>query len=161
MLYLDLFAALERHGIAYVLVGGLAVSLHGIERSTMDIDICVAMTSENLSSLVSMAREVGMTPQLPVPLETLTHLDTLKEWHTERNLEAFALRAPGMTGVTLDILLFPPIPFDEMRQRAVCLDVAGTPVRLVSVPDLIAMKEAVGRPIDLADVAHLRRLNSP
>lgn len=37
MFYLDLFAALHRHQVEYVLIGGLAVSLHGIEPATMDI----------------------------------------------------------------------------------------------------------------------------
>lgn len=160
MFYLELFAALDRHAVEYLLVGGLAVSLHGIERATMDIDICVAMTPGNLAALVAMARDLGLTPQLPVPLDTLTELETLREWHEARNLAAFALRAPGMAGVTLDVLLFPPVTFEEMRPRAVRLEVAGTPVCLVCIPDLIALKEAVGRPIDLADVAHLRRLQS-
>lgn len=94
MFYLDLFSALNRR-VDYALIGGLAISLHGIERATMDIDVTVAMTPGNLSSLVDMARELGMTPVLPVPLEALSDLDQLAQWHRERNLEAFALRAPG------------------------------------------------------------------
>lgn len=39
-------------------------------------------------------------------------------------------------------------------------DVAGVPVRLASVQDLIALKAAVARPIDLADIEHLKRLPS-
>jgi len=70
MFYLDLFSALNRR-VDYVLIGGLAISLHGIERATMDIDVTVAMTPDNLSSLVETARELGMTPVLPVPLDTL------------------------------------------------------------------------------------------
>lgn len=44
MFYQDLFSAFSRHQVDYVLIGGLAVSLHGIERATMDIDVTVAMT---------------------------------------------------------------------------------------------------------------------
>jgi len=43
MFYLDLFSALNRR-VDYVQIGGLAISLHGIERATMDIDVTVAMT---------------------------------------------------------------------------------------------------------------------
>lgn len=94
MFYLDLFAALKRR-VDYVLIGGLAVALHGIERATMDIDVTVAMTPDNLKALVNMARELGMTPVLPVPPEALSDLDQLAQWHRERNLEAFKLRTPG------------------------------------------------------------------
>ncbi len=157
MFYLDLFAALNRK-VDYVLIGGLAIALHGIERATMDIDVTVAMTSDNLASLVGTARELGMTPVLPVPLDALSDLDQLAQWHRERNLEAFALRAPGLAGVTLDVLLYPPVDYKDMRSRAVRFQAGNVPVVVASIDDLISMKQAVGRPIDLADIEHLKRL---
>lgn len=160
MFYLDLFAALNRR-VDYVLIGGLAISLHGIERATMDIDVTVAMTPGNLSSLVDMARELGMTPVLPVPLDSLSDLDQLAQWHRERNLEAFALRAPGQAGVTLDVLLYPPVDYAGLRRRAVTFQAGGIPIVVASIDDLIALKQAVGRPIDLADIEHLKRLKGP
>jgi hypothetical protein len=157
MFYLDLFAALNRR-VDYVLIGGLAIALHGIERATMDIDVTVAMTPGNLSALVAMARELDMTPVLPVPLEALSNVDLLAQWHRERNFEAFALRAPGLSGVTLDVLLYPPLDYADMRRRAVTFQAGSVPVVVASIDDLIAMKQAVGRPIDLADIEHLKRL---
>lgn len=158
MFYLDLFSALERHKVEYVLIGGLAVSLHGIERATMDIDVTVAMTPENLSALVAMARELGMTPVLPVDLNTLSDIDQLAQWHQQRNLEAFALRAPGHAGITLDILLYPSVDFSGMRERAVTYNAGSVPVIVACIDDLIALKQAIGRPIDLTDIEHLKRL---
>lgn len=158
MFYQDLFAAFSRHQVDYVLIGGLAVSLHGIERSTMDIDVTVAMTPDNLSALVAMAHELGMTPVLPVDLNTLTDIEQLATWHRERNLQAFALHAPGLTGITLDVLLYPPVNFIGMRERAVTFMAGDVSIVVVSVDDLIALKQAVGRPIDLADIEHLKRL---
>lgn len=158
MFYLDLFAALDRHHVDYVLIGGLAVSLHGVERATMDIDISVAMTPGNLGALADMAQELGMRPVLPVPLASLTDLAQLERWHRERQLEAFALSTPELRGVTLDILLYPPVDFQDMLSRAVRYDIRGTPVVVAAIDDLIALKEAVGRPIDLTDIAHLKRL---
>lgn len=158
MFYLDLFSALARHRVDYVLIGGLAVSLHGIERATMDIDVTVAMTPENLAALVEMARELGMVPVLPIGLEVLADLEQLAQWHRERNLEAFALRAPGRSGVTLDVLLYPPVNFNALQNHAVIFKAGDVPVVVASIDDLIAMKRAVGRPIDLADIEHLMRL---
>ena len=140
MFYLDLFAALNRR-VDYVLIGGLAISLHGIERATMDINVSVAMTPDNLSSLVEMARELGMTPVLPVALESLSDPEQLAQWHRERNLEAFALRAPGLSGVTLDVLLYPPVDYAQMRSRAVTFLAADVPIVVASIDDLIALKQ--------------------
>ena len=124
----------------------------------MDVDVAVAMTPNNLSALVDMARELGMTPVLPVDLNTLTDLERLAAWHRDRNLEAFALRAPGHAGVTMDVLLYPPVDFEGMRARAVTFKAEDVPVVVACVDDMIALKQAVGRPIDLADIEHLKRL---
>lgn len=160
MFYLDLFSALSRHRVEYLLIGGLAVSLHGVERATMDVDITVATSPENLAALLDTANELGLSPVLPVPLTSLTDIELLRRWHTERNLESFALRAPELAGVTVDILPFPPLDYGGMRGRAVMLEVGGVSIPVVSIPDLIALKRAAGRPIDLSDIVHLERIAS-
>nr|MDP2190755.1 hypothetical protein [Rhodoferax sp.] len=158
MFYLDLFSAFHRHKVDYVLIGGLAVALHGVERNTMDIDVAVVTSPENLAHLINAASELGLTPMLPVPLSTLADIDQLKRWHIERNLQAFALRAAGMAGVTVDVLLFPPVLPTDMCARAVVFDVSGVPVAVASIDDLVSLKQAVGRPIDLSDIEHLQRI---
>lgn len=82
MFYLGLFRALDDHRVEYALIGGLAVALHGVERNTMDIDISVVMSPENLQHLIAAARELGLTPMLPVPLETLADIEHLKRLHS-------------------------------------------------------------------------------
>jgi len=160
MFYLELFAALDRHKVDYLLIGGLAVSLHGVERATMDVDITVAMNPANLAALIDAAKELKLTPVLPVPLESLSNVELLRDWHAQRHLEAFALRTPELAEVTIDVLLFPPVEFAGMTARAVEFEIAGTAIKVVSIDDLIALKSAVGRPIDISDVEHLQRIKS-
>jgi hypothetical protein len=161
MFYLDLFSALDRHRVDYLLIGGLAVSLHGIERATMDVDISVALAPNNMQALVAASRELGLTPVMPVPLDSLTNPVQLKQWHAEKHMEVFALRTAELAGVTVDVLLYPPVDFDAMTGRAVVMDIAGVPIRVAAIDDLIALKQAVARPIDLSDIDHLRRLKNP
>lgn len=161
MFYLDLFAALNRHQVSYVLIGGLAVALHGVERNTMDVDVCVVVSSDNMSRLTAAAKELNLQPMLPVPLSALEDIDTLRRWHTERHLQAFALRSDQLAGVTLDVLLFPPVDPNDLVKRAQQLVIAGVPVALACIDDLIALKQRAGRPIDLADIEHLKRLQTP
>lgn len=160
MFYLELFSALSRHKVDYLLIGGLAVTLHGVERATMDVDITVAMNPGNLGALIDTAKELKLTPVLPVPLESLSNIELLRDWHAQRNLEAFALRTPELEGVTIDVLLFPPVDITGMLARAETFDVGGTAIKVVSIDDLIALKKAVGRPIDISDVEHLQRIKS-
>lgn len=160
MFYLDLFSALERHHVQYLLIGGLAVSLHEVERATMDVGITVAMQPDNLAALISMAQELKLSPALPIPLESLNNVSLLKEWHQTRNLSAFALRTEEIAGVTLGILLFPPLDFSEMQSRAVIFNIGNVKVQVTSIDDLIALKRAVGRPIDLSDIQHLEKIKT-
>jgi len=49
--FLEVFKALGQQKVDYVLIGGVAVILHGMERLTRDIDILVKMSSENIDKL--------------------------------------------------------------------------------------------------------------
>ena len=158
MFYLDLFSKLQQFEVQYLLIGGLAVSLHGVERATMDIDITVAMQPNNLDKLIACAESLNLKPVLPVPLASLKNIDLLKQWHQEKNLLAFALRTEELAGVTLDILLFPPIDFDNMQHRMAKFDIANVKVNVACIDDLIALKQAAGRAIDLSDIDHLNKL---
>jgi hypothetical protein len=55
----SLLAVLERHGVAYVLVGGYAARLHGSLRPTSDVDVTPATTEENLARLAAALTELG------------------------------------------------------------------------------------------------------
>jgi hypothetical protein len=157
MFYTDLFSALHRHEVEYALIGGLAIALHGVERNTMDIDIALVLSPGNVDRFLQAAQELSLTPVLPVPIATL------RDWHEHRHLQTFGLRAPGVagvTGVTLDVLLFPPVDAQPLHQRALLLDIAGAPVRVAAIDDLIALKQHAGRPLDLDDVAHLQHIKA-
>ena len=160
MFYLDLFGKLQQFEVQYLLIGGLAVSLHGVERATMDIDITVAMQPNNLDRLIACAESLNLKPVLPIPLSSLKNIEQLKQWHQEKNLLAFALRTEEIAGVTLDILLFPPIEFSKMQQNVTQFDIGNVKVNVASIDDLIALKRAAGRAIDLSDIEHLKKIKS-
>jgi hypothetical protein len=136
------------------------VALHGVERNTMDVDIALVLTPGNVDRFLQAAQDLGLTPALPVPIATLRDTDTLRDWHQHRHLQAFALRAPDAAGLTLDVLLFPPIDPHTLHERALGLDIAGVPVHVASIDDLITLKQHAGRSLDLDDVDHLQRIKA-
>lgn len=157
MLYLDLFRALAAHNIPYLLVGGLAVNLYGIPRLTMDIDLAVKFTRENVSALEDMFRELSLVPIQPVTVKQLADPAHREQLRVEKNMTAFSLRPPATMDPTIDLLLDPVWDFDAAWERRVIRKVGDVAINLASVPDLITMKLAIGRLQDLADVEHLRR----
>lgn len=57
--------------VQYVLVGGLAVQLHGYLRSAFGIDLVLAMNDENLVRFIAVAKRYGLVPTIPVSMESL------------------------------------------------------------------------------------------
>lgn len=160
MFYLDLFRALDRENVRYVLIGGLALNIHGVERATMDIDLMLAMDAENLEAFRRVAESLGMMPVLPVSMKDFADPATLQRWINEKHMLAFALRPQESSAPTIDILVHPKVAFDMAWARHVEKNLGDIHVRLVHIDDLIALKTETGRQRDVADVAALERLKT-
>lgn len=158
MFYLDLFRQLERQKVRYVLVGGLAMNLHGVPRATMDVDIMVALDEPNLRAFIDVARALQLKPVAPVPLEDLLDPAKRRQWAREKNMIAFGLQPLQPGAPTIDVLIEPPLDVNAALQRAQIRNVENTRVFLAAIEDLIYLKERTGRQQDQADIGHLRRL---
>ena len=158
MFYLELFKALADKEVRYLLIGGLAMNLHGVPRMTMDIDLVLALDNNNLENFIEVANNLHLQPILPIALTDLLDPAKRNHWASDRNMVAFALRPPNADGPTLDILIDPPIDIARALSRAVSRDLGQTKVALASIEDMITLKEKSGRKQDLADIEHLCRL---
>lgn len=148
-----IFAALERHGVEYLTIGGVAVNAHGHLRNTRDVDVMIEWTAENMQRLAAALAELqaklfGVDAEL-LDVDPLNPDDLLSGGN-------FTLRTASGG---LD--LFDPDeipggrPYEEMRPRAVEAIVAGVRIRAVGLDDLIRLKRESGRDRDLEDVATL------
>lgn len=157
MFYLNLFKALKTHNIDYLLVGGLAMNLHGVPRMTMDVDLVIALDSGNIAKLVSLAKELGLYPNVPVKLEDLAEANKRDALLAEKNLIALSLISNTPATPTVDIVIHHPLDFQLAFSKAVQRDISGTPVMLACIEDMIVLKKAAGRAQDLSDITHLER----
>jgi hypothetical protein len=159
MRYLDLFQALNEHQVRYLLVGGLAMNLHGVPRMTMDVDLVLALDSGNFARFLACAQAIGLTPIAPVSLVALADPVQRKDWVENKHMIAFGLRSTTASlPLTVDILIAPPIDIEAALNRASLRDVGGTPVALASIADMIQLKQHAGRAQDRSDIEHLERL---
>lgn len=142
--------------VDFVLIGGAAAIIRGVDRSTKDIDISASRSRPNLERLGSVL--IGLNARLrgaPSDLPFVPDVDTL------RRIDVLTLE----TGLGwLDILLAAAgcPPYEELRERAGTIDLDGIQIRVASTDDLIAMKATAGRPGDLEDIQMLevaRRLS--
>ena len=155
MLFADLFRALHADNVRYVLVGGLAGNLHGVDRSTFDIDLVLAMDDANLSHFVDMAKRLNLTPNIPVPMESHKSAALIDQWHREKGMIVFSFRSGDADANVIDVLVKPVVPFDELVKDATTAAFMGETVFIASKQHLIRLKSGTGRAKDAQDIAEL------
>lgn len=160
MFYLRLFRTLEQEKVRYLLVGGVAVNLHGAERMTMDVDLMLAMDRANLDRFRAAARSLRLKPAvLQVTLDQFCDAKTVESWVRDKHMLAFQLRGPELEAPSVDILVKPVVPFQAAYRRRKRMKMGGVNISVAASEDLIALKSGTGRKIDESDILALRRLN--
>jgi len=158
MFYLELFRALQEQKVRYLVVGGVAVNLHGIGRLTVDVDLLLALDAQNLERFVSVARRFPLKPVVPVKLEDFADAEKLREWIEKKGMLAFALRSSDPATPTVDILVKPVVPFEDAWGRRVERSVERIAIPIAAIEDIIRLKTGTGRQKDEADIKALRQL---
>jgi uncharacterized nucleotidyltransferase DUF6036 len=153
----SLFKALNEDGGRYVLVGGLAVVLHGHLRATGDVDLVVDLAPEQVHRTLAALERAGFRPYAPAPAIEFADPAKRAEWVREKSMLVFSLRPP--TGVPMvDLFLEPPMSFERLWERSLVVTMRGVPVRVAGLDDLIELKRQAGRPEDLADIEALAEI---
>jgi hypothetical protein len=160
MFYLELFRALNAADVRNVLVGGVALNLHGVERATMDVDVAIAVDDPSLHRAAGALRALGLQPLIPVSWDDVVRPGQLDRWYRDKGMLALGLQRPGVPGPTVDVLVRPTVPFEQLYANSEARDVGGVAIRVASIDDLIALKTGTGRAIDAADVQALERLKT-
>jgi predicted nucleotidyltransferase len=158
MFYLDLFRALETARVRYVLVGGVALNVHGVERATMDVDIAIALDARNLAQTVAALRSLNLQPIAPVSWDDIMRPGRLERRYEEKHMLALVLRKADGFAPSVDVLTRTSVPFDTLYANRVVKILDGMPVSIAGIDDLIALKTGTGRKIDASDVEALNTL---
>ncbi|MBF0515997.1 MAG: hypothetical protein HQK97_02605 [Nitrospirae bacterium] len=145
----ELLAILNAEHVKYLVVGGYAVSLHAQPRATKDLDILIKPDKANVEALFRALSKFG------APIEGLKPDDFA---------ESGSFFRMGTPPVMVDILPeITGVDFDNAWQRRAMGTIdakTNLQAAFISADDLIAAKEAAGRPQDLADAVALRKAQS-
>ncbi len=147
-----LLAALHKTGVEYIIIGGVAATVHGSSRLTQDVDVCYARTDANLERVVRALRP--LKPWLrgaPRGLPFKWSADTLRaglNFTLTTTAGDIDLLGEVTGGGTYDDLIDHTIDVTLFAHRTKCLNLEW----------LIATKRAAGRPRDLEAIAELEAL---
>ena len=152
MFFYDVAAALEKAGVPFAIAGGYAVALHGAVRGTVDVDIVLRLARKSFLAAESALRGLGLTPRLPISAAEV--FDFREEYIRNRNLVAWSFSNPRDPSQIVDVI----ITHDLSKLKVKRIKAGGRTLPVLSLPDLVAMKKASGRPQDLEDIRALEEL---
>lgn len=156
---IDLLKALYAHDCRFVVCGGVACVLQGVERATYDLDVLVVMEPDNLQKVLCTAAGLELVPRIPQPAEQLLDPELRQKWKEDKNALVYTF-ASHNSPLQLDILLDYPISFDDLMQRADLIDIDGCLIPVSSKEDLLTIKKAIEPPRtkDRIDIEELEAL---
>ena len=156
---LDALNLLHDHHVDFVIVGGVAATLHGGSRVTFDLDVVPRLTSSSWKVAVDLLWSLGARPRIPEPAERIWDVEQIQAWRQEKGMVALNLRTPD-GAIDVDRLVAESDDFDGLRERAVAVTIEGRSVYVASIDELIRMKRQAGRPQDPLDLEQLEAIKS-
>jgi hypothetical protein len=152
-----LVRALDEAGVRYLVAGGLAVNAHGYLRFTRDIDLVVQLDPRNILSAFAALEKIGYRPLVPVSAAEFADGTKRAGWIRDKGMTVLNFWCDRHRETPVDVFVTEPFPFDEEYSRALVKPLGAIPVRFVSIPSLIRMKEIAGRAQDKIDIEYLRK----
>jgi hypothetical protein len=152
----EILEVLARHEVEYVLIGGLAATLHGAAYVTVDLDITPSTHRENLDRLSAALRDLdAKVRSVDAPDESGLPFD-----HAGESLARARVWNLTTSAGNLDICVEPAgtSGYEDLRRDAVTIELGGARVKVASLADVVRSKEAAGREKDRLALPMLRRL---
>jgi hypothetical protein len=157
-LFKKLFSSLNKATIKYMVAGGIAVNLYGIERATADLDIALELEKGNLLKFINVAEKLGLRPKIPVKLGDFIDPEKRRSWRMDKGMLVFSLYDPKNPFFLIDIFTEIPFDFDAIYKQRKKVKFENIFIPVVPIKELIAMKEKSDRPQDRADVFYLKKI---
>lgn len=156
--YQSLLREFEAKKLRYLIVGGVAVNLHGYPRFTNDIDILLALDHENLATMARIMEAHSYQQRLPVSIQELEDSDKVRKLMKDKELVAYSFIHAQEPQFNIDVLVGASLNFEKFSKQMMTAEVWGLQIPVVSIDDLITMKRASDREKDVQDVVALLEL---
>ena len=158
MFYERTFRELALRKIKYLVIGGIAVNIHGYSRATGDLDIMISFEIENLKEFIGLVNALGFIPKIPVKIKELADPEKVESWKKEKHLKVFSIYNPQNELEHIDIMIENYIDFDIAYSNREVVSAKGTEISVISIDDLIELKKMAGRKRDELDIKALQKI---
>jgi len=156
--YQQVLAALSKGKVRFLVAGGIAMNIHGLSRSTMDLDLIIFLQRENILKFAKIMKKLGYKPKVPVDAEDFADENLRKQWIEEKNMVVFSFyHAKNLLDI-IDVFVYHPRPFEEMYKERKSTDLLGQRIHAAGLQDMLFMKRKAQRPKDEFDIRFLEAI---
>ena len=106
--------ALSDAGVEFIVGGGMACILQGVERLTMDVDVAVMMQEKNWERLVKVTENLGLIPRVPLNPRSLIDPAVRRVVLDEKKAIVFTFLHPDRPSLQLDVFLRPDLAYEVL-----------------------------------------------
>lgn len=85
MFYENVFRALNERKVKYIVIGGIALNLHGIPRAAADLDLMVELSEDDLKKIAEALKSLNFKPKAPVSFDDFVSMHKLKKFQKEKS----------------------------------------------------------------------------
>jgi hypothetical protein len=157
--YTDILRTLAATGQRFVVVGGVAAVMHGVERVTYDLDLVIDLEPDACRRVVEALLADGWLARAPVDPRGLADPAVRESWVTDKGMMVFSLWDSRGARPPIDLFARYPLDFEALWRDARLVDLDGITIRIAAPAHLVAMKRNAARPKDHDDVAALLRID--
>ncbi len=124
-LFEPVFEALNRAGVRYVVVGGVAVVLHGHPRLTADLDLAIDLSPAEARKAIEALVGLGLRPRAPVDPAGFADPAVRARWVGERGMRVFSLVDPFDPLRVVGLFAENPVDFEGLWARSETMALGG------------------------------------
>lgn len=155
----QIIVSLSERGVKYIIFGGVALVIHGVERMTLDLDISLELEEENVKKFLQVMEDFHMTPRAPISPYVLLDQEALDYIIKEKNAVAFTFLDKEKPYKQVDVLIHPELRYEKWIEKTVSISLFGHKVCLLSREAILEMKKNMENPRDkdLLDIKELEK----
>ncbi len=156
---LEIINVLNAKMVDYIIAGGVAVVLQGVERLTMDLDAAVSLEKENVERFLKAMKELKLEPRLPIPAESLLDSEKIRIMCEEKNALVFTFIDPKIPIRQVDFFLSRELSYESLKNDYEEMDFDGQKLKVLTKEKLVELKLRVNpmRDKDLSDIKELQK----
>ena len=158
----EILFALTDARVEFVVGGGVAAVLHGVERVTLDIDLALDMDPANVEKFLRVIHELGLQPRVPVPARDLMSREAVQRMVAEKGALVFSFVDFDRPLRHVDIFLQDNLSFVGLSRDARKVVIENRAIKIMGIARLLETKRAITplRDKDLIDIKQLEKLQS-